>query len=63
MGSSTRRMRDAVSYPELFAAAAPVCPKCAKSMMPRSTTRPDGDLYMFWGCVAFPKCLGTRRLR
>jgi len=56
-------MRDAVSYPELFAAAAPVCPKCAKSMMPRSTTRPDGDMYMFWGCVAFPKCLGTRRLR
>jgi len=63
MGSSTSKMRQAVSFPELFAAAAPVCPKCTKPMKPRSATRPDGDVYAFWGCVAFPKCLGTRTLR
>jgi len=63
MGSSTRKMRETLAYPEMFAAAAPVCPKCAKAMTPRSATRPEGDRYLFWGCVAFPKCLGTRTLR
>jgi restriction system protein len=56
-------MRQILSYPEMFAAAAPACPKCTKPMMPRSATHPGGDRYVFWGCVAFPKCLGTRPMR
>jgi len=63
MGSSTKKMRQVLSFPEMFAAAAPVCPKCTKPMTPRSATRPGGDRHMFWGCMAFPKCLGTRTLR
>ena len=63
MGSSTKKMRQILSYPEMFAAAAPACPKCSKPMMPRSATHPNGDSYAFWGCVAFPKCLGTRPMR
>lgn len=63
MGSSTRKMRQVLSYPEMFAAAAPACPKCAKPMTPRSATRPGGDRYMFWGCIAFPGCLGNRPMR
>jgi ssDNA-binding Zn-finger/Zn-ribbon topoisomerase 1 len=56
-------MRQVLSYPEMFAAAAPVCPKCSKLMMPRSATRPNGDRYAFWGCAAFPKCLGHRPMK
>ena len=63
MGSSTRKMRQTLAYPEMFAAAAPACPKCAKPMTPRSTTRPGGERYMFWGCVAFPGCLGNRPMK
>ena len=56
-------MRLALSRPEMFAAAAPNCPKCARPMTPRSAKRADEGEYRFWGCVAFPACLGIRPLR
>jgi ssDNA-binding Zn-finger/Zn-ribbon topoisomerase 1 len=60
MGSSTKRMRLALARPEMFAAAAPICPKCNKPMTPRMAKRGPGVEHRFWGCVAFPACLGTR---
>jgi len=46
----------------MFAAAAPTCPKCTKAMTVRVAKRAEGE-YKFWGCVAFPACLGTRPRR
>lgn len=63
MGSTTRRMRLALSRPEMFAAAAPNCPKCARPMTARTAKRAAEGEYRFWGCIAFPACLGTRPLR
>ena len=35
----------------------PACPKCGSTMTLR-TSRKDGN--QFWGCLAYPKCRGTR---
>jgi ssDNA-binding Zn-finger/Zn-ribbon topoisomerase 1 len=56
-------MRIALSRPEMFAAAAPICPKCSKAMTPRAAKQAAGGEYRFWGCVAFPGCLGTRPMK
>jgi restriction system protein len=56
-------MRLVVSRMEMFIAAAPTCPKCSKPMTPRTAKRAPGIEYKFWGCVAFPACLGTRPKR
>jgi restriction system protein len=63
MGSSTRKMRLAVSRLEMFAGSAPSCPKCSKPMTPRTAKLAGGAQYQFWGCIAFPACLGTRPLK
>ncbi len=63
MGSSTTKMRLAVSRLEMFVAAAPTCPKCSKPMTPRTAKLAAGVYHKFWGCVAFPACLGTRTMR
>ena len=46
----------------MFSAAAPACPKCAAPMALRTAKRTEGE-YRFWGCVAFPACLGHLPLR
>ena len=63
MDRSTKTMRQAMSQHEVFSAAAPNCPKCQKPMTPRTAKRSGDGLYGFWGCVAFPACLGNRPLR
>ena len=63
MGSSTRRMRVAVTRLEMFAAAAPTCPKCSKPMTPRTAKLAAGVQHKFWGCLGFPACLGTRPMK
>ena len=63
MGSSTRKMRLAVSRLEMFVGSAPSCPKCSKPMTPRTAKLAAGVTHQFWGCVAFPACLGTRPLK
>jgi ssDNA-binding Zn-finger/Zn-ribbon topoisomerase 1 len=63
MGSSTKKMRLSMARLEMFAAAAPTCPKCESPMTPRSAKRGAGVEYRFWGCVAFPACLGIRPRR
>jgi four helix bundle suffix protein len=37
--------------------AAPVCPDCGAHMKQRSSSRGP-----FWGCSAYPKCKGVRRI-
>ena len=63
MDSATKTLRQTFSHMEVFSAAVPNCPKCAKPMMPRAAHQPGGGQYGFWGCLAFPACLGTRPLR
>jgi ssDNA-binding Zn-finger/Zn-ribbon topoisomerase 1 len=53
-------MRHSFARLEMFVAAAPTCPKCASPMTPRTAKRAAGVEFRFWGCVAFPSCLGTR---
>ncbi|MDA1088460.1 MAG: four helix bundle suffix domain-containing protein [Verrucomicrobia bacterium] len=38
-------------------ASAPVCPDCGASMKQRTSNRGP-----FWGCSAFPKCKGLRKI-
>ena len=40
--------------------AAPNCPKCGLEMKKRIARQGDNAGKEFWGCVAFPKCNGTR---
>lgn len=63
MASMKRRARSPAPRLEMFAAAAPMCPKCAGPMTPRTAKRPGAEPHAFWGCAAFPACLGTRPLR
>jgi hypothetical protein len=35
----------------------PICPKCSGGMSVRQNRETGG---WFWGCVAYPKCRGTR---
>jgi len=63
MDSANKTLRQVFSRMEVFSAAVPNCPKCNKPMMPRSATQPGGVQYAYWGCMAFPACLGTRTLR
>lgn len=63
MASMKRRTPVTASRLEMFAAAAPTCPKCAGPMTPRTAKRPGNEAHGFWGCAAFPACLGTRPLR
>jgi restriction system protein len=41
---------------------APVCPKCGADMKKRVARQGANAGKEFWGCVAFPKCNGTRPL-
>ena len=36
----------------------PLCPQCGRPMLMRRNRRNHG---LFWGCVAYPGCRGTRR--
>jgi restriction system protein len=46
-----------------FAPAVPSCPKCAAPMALRTAKRTVNGDYRFWGCVAFPVCLGNLPLK
>jgi ssDNA-binding Zn-finger/Zn-ribbon topoisomerase 1 len=35
----------------------PACPLCGKNMVLRTRNR---DQHVFWGCVQYPDCRGTR---
>lgn len=63
MQSHRTRTRAPASRPEMFAAAAPSCPKCAAPMALRTAKRTANGDYRFWGCVAFPVCLGNLPLK
>ena len=39
---------------------APCCPECRRPMTKRTARKGDNRGAMFWGCTAYPKCLGTR---
>lgn len=52
--SGTRPSRPAPTTPK-----APACPQCQSAMAHR-TRRSDGSL--FWGCVRYPLCQGTRSI-
>ena len=41
-------------------ATIPRCPQCGRPMLMRRNRRNHG---LFWGCVAYPRCRGTRRPR
>ena len=65
-GTGRRRMIDlarnnqpqkAVPRPE---AASPTCPKCRMRMVKRVARQGAQAGKEFWGCVAYPKCTGTR---
>lgn len=43
-------------------AVIPVCPKCGSEMKKRVARQGNNSGKEFWGCVAFPKCKGTRAL-
>jgi len=38
----------------------PVCPACAKPMRLRTARKGPGASRAFWGCSAYPQCIGTR---
>jgi len=41
---------------------APMCPRCGKPMVPRTARKGSQAGQAFWGCSAYPDCVGTRRL-
>jgi len=41
---------------------APICPKCGSEMTKRMARQGSNPGKEFWGCVAYPKCNGTRPL-
>lgn len=41
---------------------APACPHCGKPMVPRTARKGEQAGQAFWGCSAYPDCVGTRRL-
>ena len=48
-----------VEQPEIpRTAGIPLCPQCNQPMLMRRNRR---NLGLFWGCVAYPACRGTRR--
>ena len=48
-----------VERPEIpRTAGIPLCPQCNQPMLMRRNRR---NLGLFWGCVAYPTCRGTRR--
>jgi restriction system protein len=42
------------------AARAPNCPKCGKALVLRTARKGKRAGSQFWGCSAYPSCLGTR---
>ncbi len=44
-------------------AAAPSCPKCAKTMVRRIAQQGSNAGKPFWGCAAFPECRGIRPIQ
>lgn len=44
------------------ASAAPLCPKCGKSMLKRMQKRGERQGQEFWGCSDYPRCNGARRI-
>ncbi|MBA3013968.1 MAG: restriction endonuclease [Proteobacteria bacterium] len=42
--------------------AVPMCPKCGSQMKKRVARQGNNAGKEFWGCIAFPKCKGTRTL-
>ncbi len=63
MQSPRTRTRLAASRLEMFAPAAPECPKCAAPMVLRTAKGTQSGDCRFWGCVGFPGCLGNRPLK
>jgi restriction system protein len=45
-----------------IAPTAPICPKCNAEMKKRVARQGANAGKEFWGCVAFPRCNGTRQL-
>jgi ssDNA-binding Zn-finger/Zn-ribbon topoisomerase 1 len=48
-------VRDRDVAPRIPKSLRPKCPGCARSMMVRRSKK----LTLFWGCRAFPACMGT----
>lgn len=46
--------------PSQPAATSPVCPKCSSEMKKRVARQGTNAGKEFWGCVAYPKCNGTK---
>jgi restriction system protein len=46
--------------PSQSAATLPVCPKCSSEMRKRVARQGANTGKEFWGCVAYPRCNGTR---
>ena len=44
------------------AVTSPVCPKCSSEMKKRVARQGANAGKEFWGCVAYPKCNGTRQI-
>lgn len=40
---------------------APMCPRCGKPMVPRMARKGSQAGQAFWGCSAYPDCMGTRK--
>lgn len=39
----------------------PMCPRCGKPMVPRTARKGAQAGQAFWGCSAYPDCVGTRQ--
>jgi restriction system protein len=74
-GAELQRMMEAARTPEPFldptesrrrtarviaAPAAPSCPSCGGEMIERVAKRGATSGSKFWGCLAYPRCRGTR---
>jgi restriction system protein len=57
-GNTPPQRATAAAPPE--PAAVPACPACGKSMARRMASNGPNAGQPFWGCMAFPRCRGTR---
>ena len=46
-----------VHYRQWMNGEIPSCPRCGEAMQQR-----NGRFGMFWGCMSYPRCRGTRHL-
>lgn len=56
------RQRQAQPDPHNHPAQPPACPECGGLMVVRTVRQGKNAGSQFWGCSAYPKCNGTRRL-